>query len=93
MTPEGREHAQLLSRGQRRHTSRSCSTRTSCWATRPYVEVGVRSVSPDGHCLAYSVDVDGDEVYELRFRDLHDRDDLPDTVPHTYYGGAWSADG
>jgi oligopeptidase B len=57
-----------------------------------YVEVGVREVSPSERLLAYSVDLDGDEVYELRFRDLATGKDLPDTVPHTYYGGAWSAD-
>lgn len=58
-----------------------------------YVEVGVRSVSPDGKYLAYSVDVTGDEVYELRFRDIAAAKDLPDVVAHTYYSGAWSADG
>jgi oligopeptidase B len=57
-----------------------------------YVEVGLREVSPNGALLAYSVDLDGDEVYELRFRDLGTGDDLPDTVAHTYYSGAWSAD-
>jgi oligopeptidase B len=35
-----------------------------------YVELGVREVSPDGALLAYSVDFDGDEVYQLRIRDL-----------------------
>ena len=58
-----------------------------------YVEVGVQLVSPDGARLAYSVDTAGNEVYELRFRDLSSGQDLPDRVPHTYYGGAWSADG
>lgn len=58
-----------------------------------YVEVGVELVSPDGTRLAYSVDVTGDEVYELRFRDLQSGIDLLDRVAHTYYGGAWSADG
>ena len=57
-----------------------------------YVEVGVREVSPDGRLLAYSVDLDGDEVYELRFRDLTTGEDLSETVGHTYYSGAWSAD-
>jgi oligopeptidase B len=58
-----------------------------------YVELGVRMPSPDGSLLAYSVDTTGDEVYELRFRDLRTGQDLPDRVPRTYYGGAWSADG
>lgn len=57
-----------------------------------FVEIGVREVSPSGRLLAYSVDVDGDEVYQLRFRDLDTGCDLPDRIDHTYYTGAWSAD-
>jgi oligopeptidase B len=56
-----------------------------------YVELGLTAVSPDERLLAYSYDVRGDEVYRLRFRDLQTGDDLPDEVPRTYYGGAWSA--
>lgn len=57
-----------------------------------YVAVGLRLVSPDSRLLAYSVDVEGDEVYALRVRDLSTGEDLPGEVPRTYYGGAWSAD-
>ncbi len=57
-----------------------------------YVELGVSLVSPDERVLAYSVDRTGDEVYELCFRDLESGADLPDLLPRTYYGGAWSAD-
>jgi oligopeptidase B len=57
-----------------------------------YLDVGLTLVSPDEDLLAYSVDTDGDEVFELRFRDLRSGDDLPDVVPRSYYGGAWSAD-
>ncbi len=57
-----------------------------------YVELGVCEVSPDERLLAYSVDRTGDEVYVMRFRDLHTGEDLPDELPRTYYGGAWSAD-
>lgn len=57
-----------------------------------YVELGLTLVSPDGGLLAYSVDTDGDEVYQLRFRDLSTGEDLADRVPRSYYGGAWSAD-
>jgi oligopeptidase B len=59
----------------------------------PYVDLGVREVSPDEDLLAYSVDVTGDEVYELRFRDLRTGGDLPDRVTRTYYTGAWSRAG
>ena len=57
-----------------------------------YVGIGVREVSPSGRLLAYSVDVAGDEVYRLAFRDLETGTDLPDAVDRTYYGGAWSSD-
>src|SRR4051795_11057728 len=57
-----------------------------------YLGVGVREISPDDRLLAYSVDTEGDEVFELRFRDLATGDDLDDAVPRSYYGCAWSAD-
>ena len=63
-----------------------------------YVELGVREVSPDGSLLAYSVDFDGDEVYQLRIRDLASGTDAtttagrPERIGRTYYGLAWSAD-
>ena len=56
-----------------------------------YVELGLTAVSPDERLLAYSYDVLGDEVYRLRFRDLEAGADLPDDVPRSSYGGAWSA--
>ncbi|MBK6885652.1 MAG: hypothetical protein IPH03_03805 [Tetrasphaera sp.] len=39
------------------------------------------------------MDRTGDEVYELRFRDLRTGRDLPDVIERTYYGGAFAADG
>jgi len=57
-----------------------------------YVELGVREVSPDGRLLAYSVDFTGDEVYQLRIRDLGTGQDLPERIERTYYGLAWAAD-
>jgi oligopeptidase B len=60
--------------------------------TGGYVELGVREVSPDGRLLAYSVDFDGGELYQLRVRDLARGVDLADRIEATYYGLAWSAD-
>lgn len=57
-----------------------------------YAELSHLMVSPDERLLAYSVDLVGDEVYRLRFRDLDTGRDLADEVPRCYYGGAWSAD-
>jgi oligopeptidase B len=57
-----------------------------------YLDVGLTLVSPDEDLLAYAVDTTGDEVFTLRFRDLRTGADLPDVVPRSYYGGAWSAD-
>ena len=57
-----------------------------------YVALGVREVSPDGQLLAYSADFDGDEVYQLRIRDLATGTDRPERIERSYYGLAWSAD-
>jgi oligopeptidase B len=57
-----------------------------------YAREGVLEVSPDGRWLAWSIDLDGDEVYALRFRDLESGTDLDEVVARTYYTGAWSAD-
>ena len=57
-----------------------------------YVALGVREVSPDGRLLAYSVDFDGDEVYQLRVRGLGTGQDLAERIERTYYGLAWTAD-
>jgi oligopeptidase B len=57
-----------------------------------YVDLGVREVSPDGRLLAYSVDFTGDELFQLRIRDLATDEDLPDRIEATYYGLGWAAD-
>ncbi|MEI6372706.1 MAG: prolyl oligopeptidase family serine peptidase [Actinomycetes bacterium] len=57
-----------------------------------YLRAGQMEVSPNGDLLAWSLDLDGNEVYELRFRDLTTGADLADVIPRTYYGGAWTAD-
>ncbi|CUR60219.1 putative Protease 2 [metagenome] len=57
-----------------------------------YLDLGLTIVSPDENLLAYSVDRTGDEVFELRFRDLVSGVDLDEVIPRSYYGGAWSAD-
>ncbi len=58
-----------------------------------YVDLGLCELSPDERLLAYSVDLTGDEVYELRFRDLATGRDLPDIITRSYYTGAWSSAG
>jgi oligopeptidase B len=58
-----------------------------------HLGIGVAEVSPDGDLLAYSVDFDGSESYELRVRDLTTGDDLPVAIPGTSYGFGWAADG
>jgi oligopeptidase B len=58
-----------------------------------YAETGLVVPSDDGSVLAYSVDLTGEEVYELRFRDVETGRDLPDRVSRTYYGGAFTSDG
>jgi oligopeptidase B len=58
----------------------------------PFFAIGAFGVSPDGNLLAYSTDLDGDERYTMRFRDLRTGELAPDEIPDTFYGSAWSAD-
>jgi oligopeptidase B len=58
----------------------------------PYLDVGDFEVSPDHRIVAYSVDFDGAEIFTMRFKDLDSGEHLPDEIPGTYYGAAWSAD-
>jgi oligopeptidase B len=57
-----------------------------------FFALGTFDVSPDGEWLAYSTDHAGDERYTLRVKSLSTGEVLPDTIPDTYYGTAWSAD-
>jgi oligopeptidase B len=58
----------------------------------PYLGVGAFDISPDHRIVAYSVDFDGAELFTMRFKDLESDAHLPDQIPGTYYGTAWSAD-
>ncbi|WP_341718514.1 S9 family peptidase [Micromonospora sp. FIMYZ51] len=57
-----------------------------------FFSLGAFDVSPDGRYLAYSTDFSGDERFTLRIRDLDTGELLPDEIPGTFYGTAWSAD-
>ncbi len=59
----------------------------------PYLGYGVVLATRDGSRLAHSVDLLGEELYELRFRDVATGEDLPDRIPGVLAGGAWSEDG
>jgi oligopeptidase B len=59
----------------------------------PFFAIGAFDVSPDSRLLAYSIDLDGDERYTMRFKDLATGETTPDEIPDTFYGSAWSADG
>lgn len=61
-------------------------------AGEDYFDIGMMEISPDNRWLAYGVDKSGDELYEIRFRDLLTGQDLPYTVQKASYSGAWSAD-
>lgn len=59
----------------------------------PYFALGTFNTSPSGDLLAYSTDYDGGEKYTLQVKDLRTNELLPDEIPGTYYGTAWSTDG
>ncbi|MGK5680288.1 S9 family peptidase [Actinoplanes sp. URMC 104] len=60
---------------------------------KEFFALGTFDVSVDGNWLAYSTDFTGDERFTLRVKDLRTGEVLPDEVPDTSYGSAWSADG
>ncbi|MEO1083635.1 MAG: S9 family peptidase [Acidobacteriota bacterium] len=57
-----------------------------------YLALGACRVSPDERLLAYSVDRNGSELYELRVRDLEAGVELADRIPDIARGGEWSDD-
>ncbi|HEY5031701.1 MAG TPA: oligopeptidase B, partial [Actinomycetes bacterium] len=91
-TVAGKEYEQLFRVQAEESTAEMLLDENLVAGDSSFCEIGVRTVSPDGRLLAYSVDLAGSEVYELRFRDLRTGSDLADVLPRTYYGAAWSAD-
>jgi oligopeptidase B len=57
-----------------------------------FFSLGTFTISPDGHLLAYGVDVRGDERYTLRVKDLRTGQRLPDEIPGTSAGATWALD-
>jgi oligopeptidase B len=59
-----------------------------------FFDLNAFEMSPDHRLLAWSADVDGDEHYTLRVRDVAHGHDLDDELTDTTWGGvAWSSDG
>ena len=88
----GEDHERLL-RLDAGGSSTSSSTARTSRPAGPHLGYGVLLPTRDGARLAYSVDLLGEELYELRFRDVATGEDLPDRIPGVLAGGAWSADG
>lgn len=57
-----------------------------------FFSLGAASISLDGHTLAYSVDVVGDERYTLKFKDLRTGELYDDTIAGIGAGVTWAAD-
>jgi oligopeptidase B len=57
-----------------------------------FFSLGAYSASHDDNLLAYSTDFAGDERFTLRIKNLVTGEILPDEVPGTFYGCAWSLD-
>jgi len=58
-----------------------------------YFQIGGLSHSPDHKVLAYALDLNGSEFYEIRFREIDSGNELPDRLPNASGGFVWSADG
>ena len=84
-TVAGKEYQQFVGSGAQDSSAELLLDENDLAEGSDYFSLGLREPSPDGSVLAYSVDLEGDEVYELRFRDLRTGKDLADTVARTYY--------
>jgi oligopeptidase B len=58
-----------------------------------FFSLGAFQISPDQRWLAYSTDFSGNERFTIRIKDLATGAMLPDEIPDTYAGCAWSLDG
>jgi oligopeptidase B len=58
-----------------------------------FFSLGTFRASPDQRWLAYATDFAGNERFTLRIKDLATGVTLPDEIPDTYAGCAWSGDG
>jgi oligopeptidase B len=57
-----------------------------------FFSLGAFRSSPDQRWLAYSTDFSGNERFTIRIKDLETGQTLPDEIPDTYAGCAWSRD-
>jgi oligopeptidase B len=57
-----------------------------------YFRLGNFAVSPDHRLLAYSTDLEGDECYTIRVKDLLTGQLLSDRIENTYYSLEWAND-
>ena len=59
---------------------------------KEYFRLGGFSVSPDGRLLAYAVDDNGSERFEVRVKDLETGELLPDLIPGVLSDLVWTSD-
>lgn len=58
-----------------------------------FFSLGAFEVSPDGRRIAYAVDVEGDERFALRVKDIEAGAVIDEAVTGVGYGAVWSLDG
>jgi oligopeptidase B len=58
-----------------------------------FFSLGAFEVSTDGRRIAYAVDVEGDERFALRVKDIDTDEVIDEAVTQTGYGAVWSLDG
>ncbi len=61
-------------------------------ADHDYFALGALVHSPDHRYLAYAIDTQGSEFYEIRFRDMRTGEDLPDRIISATDDLEWAAD-
>jgi len=62
-------------------------------ADHDFFSLGSFDLTTDGRLLLYAVDVEGDERYTIRVRDIHSGRDLGDEIPNTSAGAIFDPSG
>ncbi len=92
-TEEGRQYAIYCRKRDRRGAAEEVLLDVNALAAgREYFRIGVVKVSPDHALLAYTIDMDGSEVFTLHIKDLRSGGLLPDSISNVGYSVEWAND-
>jgi oligopeptidase B len=83
----------ILDDGSLSHTVEPLLDAEALAGASEYFDLGATAHSPDHGLLAYAIDRQGSEYYDIRIKDLSSGEDLPTRISSAASDMVWSADG